>query len=86
MVLPIPGSDRGFLTIQDVGLNRTPLLEARARRIEAMRSMAEAYARTENPEVKAAFLQELCAELKGDREFSMFTNALVQGTGIKCEE
>lgn len=80
-----PGSERGLITLQLVGLNRADLLEARSRRLSTIQKMIEKYARTDNDPVKAALLQEICEELSADREFIMSAKAMIQGMEISCD-
>ena len=81
-----PGSERGLITLQLVGLNRADLLEARSRRLSTIQKMVEKYARTDNDPVKAALLQEICEELSADREFIMSAKAMIQGMEISCNQ
>ena len=81
-----PGSERGFITLQLVCLNRTGLLEARSRRLSTIQNMVEKYARTDNDPVKAAFLREICEELSADRESVMSAKAMIQGMEISCDQ
>lgn len=81
---PRPGSDKGKTTIKDIGLNRAELVEKRSRQLENLQSLAENYARAQNPKAKAMFLQELCIELEADREYVIFTRAIISEMGINC--
>ncbi len=83
---PLPGNDRGKWTIKEIGLNRSELIEKRARRLETIQSLAENYARATTDSAKAMFLQELCIEIKSDREYVFFAKAMIYGMGITCND
>ena len=64
------GSERGELTIVDIGLNRAELIEQRKERIEKMIMAISACFRTSNETLRQAALRSLVEEALPDREFS----------------
>ena len=65
-----PGSERGELTKTLLELNRPPLLEARGRKIYALRMLLDKYAIATNAIIKEALLSQIKAEIADDKEYS----------------
>jgi uncharacterized protein (TIGR02646 family) len=65
------GSERGELTIFDIGLNRQPLIEKRQEKIDKIQKTIDACYRTENEVLKNNALEELKKEADGDKEYSL---------------
>lgn len=64
------GSERGEITIVDIGLNRAELIEQRRERVEKIILAISACFRTSNETLRAAALMSLEQESLPDREFS----------------
>ncbi len=75
---PKKGSERGEITIQEIGLNRPDLLEKRAERLNELESAIKACYRTKNLQLRNAALTTLEAEAEKDREYSIFAKAMIE--------
>lgn len=64
------GSERGEITLRDIGLNRVELIERRKERIESLALAINACQRTTNASLKNAALASLIAESAEDKEYS----------------
>lgn len=65
------GSERGEITIRDIGLNRPELIEKRMERIKEIEKTLNAAHRTVNQALKEAAIYELEQEALPDKEYSM---------------
>jgi 5-methylcytosine-specific restriction endonuclease McrA len=80
-IWPTAGSDRGHMTIELVDLNRSELVKRRRERLKQIRNLAEVWARTANPVVRAAFAEQLREELRDDREYVFVARAVLHPLG-----
>lgn len=71
------GSERGALTITTIDLNRPELVERRAMRLTQLQHAIDACYRTSNDTIRSTLLTALEEEGDVDKEFSMFTAALI---------
>lgn len=71
------GSQRGELTIREIGLNRPDLVERRQQRIEVIRKALDACHRTSIAVLRQAALKELQREASDDAEYALFVRALL---------
>ena len=71
------GSERGELTIVDIGLNRNELIEKRQGRIDELTKAMNACFRTKNESLRKNALQEIKKEALPDKEFSLVINKLL---------
>lgn len=76
------GSERGDLTIKDVGLNRTELIEQRRERIHNVIMAINACFRTSNEELRNAALNNLSKEALPDKEYSYAIQCILRTQGI----
>lgn len=65
------GSERGEITIRDIGLNRAELLEKRMVRIAEIQKALNAAHRSRNPSLKRAAIDELQKEALPSNEYSV---------------
>ena len=72
------GSERGELTILDIGLNRQGLIEKRQRKIEEIEKAINACFRTSNETLKNNALEELKKEAEKDKEYSLSVKCLLK--------
>lgn len=77
MVMHRHGSERGEITILLAGLNRVELVERRAMALRSLQSAIDACYRSTSPVIKATLLEALKEEGLADKEYSMFTSALL---------
>lgn len=56
LVLPVPGSDRGRMTVEKLALSRKDLVDARHARIKEVHSLVENWRRAQDEDVKAVLL------------------------------
>lgn len=85
LIWPQPGNDRALLTHSLLKLNRADLLEARRRRLETIRSLAENASRAPNPDVREAFIQQLCEELRDEGEYLFVARRAARLLGFECD-
>lgn len=81
LVVPRPGSDRGLMTVQRLGLARQALTSQRLQRVEHLLSLIDNWARAEPEDVKA----ELLSIIAEDVETGPYQNtayAIVDSCGI----
>jgi hypothetical protein len=78
----LPGSKRGELTEILLKLNRPPLLEARARKIDALRVLLDRYTSEANEIIKRALLDQIRTEVAEDKEYSFCLKSLSEQTGV----
>lgn len=71
------GSERGEVTIREVALNRTSLIQRRRDRLEAIRKALDACHRTQTSVLREAALAALKAECHESKEFSLFVSSLL---------
>ncbi|MDY0316066.1 MAG: HNH endonuclease [Bacteroidales bacterium] len=76
------GSERGELTIIDIGLNRSGLIEKRQERINDINNTIKACFRTQNPTLRQNALDALKVEANSDKEYSFTVKALLNNQGI----
>lgn len=76
MVFSKQGSERGEISIVDLGLNRPELLEKRQEKIKEIDKAIIACFRTTNISLKNNALSELKKEANNDKEYSMVIKAL----------
>ncbi|MBP7721194.1 MAG: HNH endonuclease [Alphaproteobacteria bacterium] len=77
MLRPKNGSERGEITIKDIQLNRPALLEKRNERLEELDKAIKACYRTQNATLRQTALLALEEEASADKEYSMFTRAML---------
>jgi hypothetical protein len=73
-----PGSKRGHLTEVLLELNRPPLLEARSRRIDALRILLDRYVSETTKTIKEALLTEIRTEIAEDKEYSFCLKSIFE--------
>ena len=71
------GSERGEITIRFTDLNRADLIERRAIMIKSLQDAVDACYRTKSLAVRDLLLKALGSQAAADKEFSMFTAALL---------
>lgn len=71
------GSERGEVTILLTGLNRVELVERRAMTLRSLQSAIDACFRSNSPVIKETLLDALRQEGLADKEYSLFTSALL---------
>lgn len=71
------GSERGELTISDIGLNRIELIEKRQGRIDGVTKVMNACFRTGNEALRKNALEEIKKEALPDKEYSLVIKKLV---------
>lgn len=76
------GSERGELTIIDIGLNRTELIEKRQAKIDDINNAIKMCFRTTNPNLKQNALHALKIEANEDKEYSLVIKTLFENQGI----
>lgn len=64
LIVPRPGSDRGLMTVQRLGLSRQALTSQRLQRVERLLSLIENWARAESVDVKAELLSIIAEDVK----------------------
>lgn len=80
MVMRAPASDRGFVTEKKLALNRSELVEKRMERLEAVASLIDQIARTENIVIRSVLLEQVKKECQGDKEYAFVVRAYVSST------
>jgi len=75
------GSERGQITISDIGLNRPPLIERRKEKLNKIEKAIEACFRTRNKRLENDALEALKKEAENDKEYSLCIKSL-----LKCHE
>ena len=76
------GSERGELTISDIGLNRADLIEKRHERIqEIIKAITSCY-RTRNTTLRDNALDEIKQEMLVDKEYSLIVKTLISANGL----
>jgi len=81
MIFSYRENERGELTIRDVELNRTELIEQRGARMQVIRNAILAVKGRENPTLRMSAFAELKKEADPDKEYSFFVGAL-----LKCHD
>ncbi len=76
------GSERGELTLRDIGLNRIDLIEQRKDRIDKLNQAILACSRTSNNALKAAARASLLEEGSPDKEYSYAAKCALAAHGI----
>lgn len=76
------GSERGELTIIDIGLNRPEIIEKRQARIDDINNVIKACFRTTNSSLRQNALNALKLEANDDKEYSLVIKALLNNQGI----
>lgn len=80
---PKNGSERGEITIRDLGLNRPELIEKRDAQIRNVEKAITACMRSSNQSLKEDALKELASECNPDKEYSLSTKTLFRLHGIE---
>jgi hypothetical protein len=75
------GSERGELTVNELTLNRSQLVERRGARIQAIQKAYVAAVRAGNVAVRDSALRELRKEAEPDQEYSFVVGELLQRLG-----
>lgn len=76
------GSERGEITIIDIGLNRPELIEKRQEKINQINNAIKSCFRTQNKTLKENALEALKLEANDDKEFSLAVKALLKNHGV----
>ena len=76
------GSERGELTILDIELNRTELIERRKEKIDKLVKSIDECFRTSNETLKNNALEELKKEAEQDKEYSLCVKYLLEINNI----
>jgi len=76
MLFAKQGSERGELSIIDLGLNRAELIEKRQEKIDEIDKVIQACYRTTNTSLRENALNELKNEANNDKEYSLVVKAL----------
>lgn len=76
------GSERGEITIREVGLNRESLIERRMEKLNAIEKAINACFRTQNNSLKKNALAELRKEADLSKEYSLSIKSLLMVHGI----
>ena len=76
------GSERGELTILDIDLNRTELIERRKEKIDKLVKSIDVCFRTSNEILKNNALEELKKEAEQDKEYSLCVKYLLEINNI----
>lgn len=71
------GSERGEISIREIGLNRPDLLEKRGERIKVILNVLNAVHRTKLEVLRTAAMEELKHEAAADKEYSLVVKALL---------
>jgi hypothetical protein len=82
MLFPRQGSERGELTIKEIGLNRPELLEKRGERIIEVQQAINACNRTTNQTLRDDAEKSLQAFSENDSEYSMCARSMMAILGI----
>jgi hypothetical protein len=72
------GSERGELTIVEIGLNRSDLVEQRSARIKSIFAAFAAASRVNNEALRESAIAELMNEALADKEYSFVVAAALQ--------
>lgn len=72
------GSERGEISIRDIGLNRPDLVEKRMVRIQDIQKALNATFRSTNATLRAAAIKELENESNPDKEYSLCIRSFLQ--------
>jgi 5-methylcytosine-specific restriction endonuclease McrA len=85
LVVRRPGRSRARLTIQQMDLNRTALLERRKERIELLASLADQYVQAPAGAIKDLLKDELCRHAADDGEYALIVRAYLEAAcGLQC--
>ena len=82
LVLERDASARGELTINELNLNRTDLVERRDMRIRSIQKAINAAMRAPNAAVRQSALNEICMEIAPDKEYSLIVEAFLKHKGV----
>lgn len=77
------GSERGQLTVDDLGLNRVDLLERRSEALEKLQAAIDSAHRTQNASLRQRAIAALKEHASSSAEYSMFAEALLTAHGTK---
>lgn len=73
-----PGNRRGELTLKELKLNRSELIEKRKERIDSMQTLLDKYSNEDNPRLKELLKGEIITEFNPEKEYSFFVKAFVK--------
>lgn len=79
------GSERGEITIKEIGLNRPGLIEQRTAKIQAIATAVDACHRINSAHLRKAALDALMDEAGPDTEFSAVVAAQLRASGIDAD-
>ena len=82
LVMQKKGSERGEITISDIGLNRQPLIERRKEKLDQIDKTINACFRTTNQTLKDNALAELIKDSDADKEYSLCVKFLLKAQQI----
>jgi len=80
LVFPVPGNDRGKVTVLRLGLHRSDLAEARGRRLEVVSRLLDEWARASGPVREA--LEHLIREDADSGEYATSVFAYLRSVGF----
>lgn len=78
MVVRRPTSDRGLVTEKRLALNRMALIERRTERLEAVATLLDQIARTENIAIRLVLTEQIRQECGDDKEYSFVVRSYVK--------
>ena len=82
MVVRRPTSDRGLVTEKRLSLNRMALIERRTERLEAVATLLDQIARTENIAIKLVLAEQVRQECGSDKEYSFVVRSYVNADKV----
>lgn len=78
MVIQVPGSSRGLVTIRTLALDRPKLFEQRKERLERIQTLLEQWVRMEDGSAKDAVREQVLEEAGDDREYAAAVRAFIK--------
>lgn len=74
----IPGNRKGEVTISQLDLNRTDLIEQRTQKLNYFRMLADKYVKETNPKIKSILKDQLLEESSNKSEYSLITSSFLK--------
>lgn len=86
LIVPVLGDDRAIVTENVLKLNRAALVERRTERIMFVEYLLQAWAKEQNPAVKAVLSDQLHEEYSEDKEFSSTIKSFLGLNGFPVKD
>lgn len=82
IIYNLPGQRKGELTISQLDLNRTDLIERRTEKLDFFRMLADNYVKEKNPKIKSILKDEILKQISPESEYSFILSSYFKAVNL----